>query len=79
MTDKIVMRTAKAKKTIAGFKRLADEMEGLLEELEDNLDSINIQIVKENATGHRITLTIDKPERNDDGETGEETNTTTGV
>jgi len=64
MSDKntIVAHTSATKKTIAGFKRLADEMEGLLEHLEDSTDSINITIVKENQSGHKITLTIIKPE-----------------
>jgi hypothetical protein len=81
MKDSIDVRAGDVNSTVISIKRLADEIKWLLKHLEDERDFINIRIVRENETGHRITLTIDKPdkpERKDD-EQKDEANPTTGI
>lgn len=55
--DSVVMRT-KPENTIAGLKRLAEEMEWMLKLLKDRKDSIDISINRDNGR-FKIALSID--------------------
>ncbi len=79
MKDSIDVNSGDVNDTIASLKRLSDEMRWMLEFLENKTDSINVKIVRENEAGHRITLTIDKPDRGDTDVKKSKTNTATGV
>jgi hypothetical protein len=78
MKDSIEVSTDNMRKTLLGFKYMSDEMEDMLKHLNNIGDKIHITIIKENEAGHRMTLTIDKPERIEDGEESK-ANTAKGI